>query len=460
MTMELVESTTAEEEAGGRMAERSQRTGENISRRRRATPPRPPWRLFAAMGLRALGCLLNCWGHESLRQTLVPPLAVSVAEPASLFYPPAHTLAEAAAPGQSMIPAIQPDMTPVGEKERMLKMKISEKHSVPVYVFVADLVDAVRDITSHCNCDRSSYNIRFFKESDTMKQRLSTDLRQLEEGSRFIFVTDERDKVGNAIKLVVEHGCKDCVFGYIRVTKKDAGVDTVKEWPIPFKEMVTPGEHPNLVVKYWCKYLAERVAIGRPFLMSIDFDDENGCGAFSKDMLRLSNPAGEGFLKKKDDQTRAVFMSLSSLGLSQGDAVAEMEIRKGIEGLEIKREVVERSIKGFKDDEDAEYMTERPVLRFILSSNGQEDGMFVEVNNEAKFFVRYANGDSSQQTETSQDQVSVKRFVIDFQKSPLWSQDHGDVVVINVDEKKLILLNPLRLQIGYTQTIGLFTHGN
>eukprot|EP00922_Rhytidocystis_sp_ex-Travisia-forbesii_P065930 GHVS01097908.1.p1 GENE.GHVS01097908.1~~GHVS01097908.1.p1 ORF type:complete len:440 (-),score=58.01 GHVS01097908.1:136-1455(-) len=439
MTMELVESTTAEEEAGGRMAERSQRTGENISRRRRATPPRPPWRLFAAMGLRALGCLLNCWGHESLRQTLVPPLAVSVAEPASLFYPPAHTLAEAAAPGQSMIPAIQPDMTPVGEKERMLKMKISEKHSVPVYVFVADLVDAVRDITSHCNCDRSSYNIRFFKESDTMKQRLSTDLRQLEEGSRFIFVTDERDKVGNAIKLVVEHGCKDCVFGYIRVTKKDAGVDTVKEWPIPFKEMVTPGEHPNLVVKYWCKYLAERVAIGRPFLMSIDFDDENGCGAFSKDMLRLSNPAGEGFLKKKDDQTRAVFMSLSSLGLSQGDAVAEMEIRKGIEGLEIKREVVERSIKGFKDDEDAEYMTERPVLRFILSSNGQEDGMFVEVNNEAKFFVRYAN---------------------DFQKSPLWSQDHGDVVVINVDEKKLILLNPLRLQIGYTQTIGLFTHGN
>eukprot|EP00922_Rhytidocystis_sp_ex-Travisia-forbesii_P024077 GHVS01035359.1.p1 GENE.GHVS01035359.1~~GHVS01035359.1.p1 ORF type:complete len:181 (+),score=47.49 GHVS01035359.1:110-652(+) len=134
MTTELVKAA-AEEEAGGRMAERSKPTEENISRRRRRRRGTPR-RLFAVMGLRALGCLLSCWGHESLRHTLVPPQPVSVAKTASLLYlPPAHTLREEVAaspllssPPLSMIPAIQP----VREKKRML----TYGRGTPVYIFV------------------------------------------------------------------------------------------------------------------------------------------------------------------------------------------------------------------------------------------------------------------------------------------------------------------------------------
>eukprot|EP00922_Rhytidocystis_sp_ex-Travisia-forbesii_P033547 GHVS01049833.1.p1 GENE.GHVS01049833.1~~GHVS01049833.1.p1 ORF type:complete len:492 (+),score=67.32 GHVS01049833.1:77-1552(+) len=170
-TPELVEPPTAaaEEEAaaGGRTAERKgqPRTEENISSRRRWSAH--PLRLLAVMGLSALGCLLTCWGHHSMRlvPAAAPQAVVSVDKPTPLFYPPPahHTLlAESAATSPllssshhsphplSMIPAIRNDrMSPrdgAGAKkegERRLGFgEDSEKR--PIYVFGISVTDELK----------------------------------------------------------------------------------------------------------------------------------------------------------------------------------------------------------------------------------------------------------------------------------------------------------------------------
>eukprot|EP00922_Rhytidocystis_sp_ex-Travisia-forbesii_P024084 GHVS01035370.1.p1 GENE.GHVS01035370.1~~GHVS01035370.1.p1 ORF type:complete len:266 (+),score=57.40 GHVS01035370.1:110-907(+) len=248
MTTELVKAA-AEEEAGGRMAERSKPTEENISRRRRRATR--PSRLLAVMGLRALGCLLSCSGHDSLRQTLVPPQAVSVAEPDYLLNPPARTLTEAAAaaspllsspPLLSMIPTIQPDMTPVGGNERMLG-----DGDTDVYVFV----DSKERLMKHWQpksvevaCSGSMYYLAFFP-IDTADDTAYTDWKGIvgsskKEQFRVIVATDKEENVSTVMQQAADvfatKANKSNAFGCIPL-KKGNRFSTATGWDTVFVGM-------------------------------------------------------------------------------------------------------------------------------------------------------------------------------------------------------------------------------
>eukprot|EP00922_Rhytidocystis_sp_ex-Travisia-forbesii_P024071 GHVS01035352.1.p1 GENE.GHVS01035352.1~~GHVS01035352.1.p1 ORF type:complete len:575 (+),score=86.69 GHVS01035352.1:162-1886(+) len=342
MTTKCVEST--EEKGGGRMAERrEQPTEENISRRRRRRRGTPR-RLFAVMGLRALGCLLSCWGHESLRQTLVPPQPVSVAKTASLLYlPPAHTLREEVAaspllssPPLSMIPAIQPEMTPAGEKRRMLngkvmavyifvnskEKKLVDEKQVPLDDNLLQLYGQLETFKYSCNCTNRGYYLEFIDIAKKGWYEKLVSRHDTEEEVRLIVATDISNNVSTVMKKVGVSLGPNVVFGSISLTSKgnrfsNATSSSTKLFG-KFVELDESSEAPKFKDDSLCHYMLQnKVQDYIPLAFCIYVPKSNGAIANSDDADTWKRPKIQGFAEHDEKHKRWVFQSFVDVTLSE-----------------------------------------------------------------------------------------------------------------------------------------------
>eukprot|EP00922_Rhytidocystis_sp_ex-Travisia-forbesii_P024085 GHVS01035372.1.p1 GENE.GHVS01035372.1~~GHVS01035372.1.p1 ORF type:complete len:515 (+),score=90.73 GHVS01035372.1:110-1654(+) len=509
MTTELVKAA-AEEEAGGRMAERSKPTEENISRRRRRATR--PSRLLAVMGLRALGCLLSCSGHDSLRQTLVPPQAVSVAEPDYLLNPPARTLTEAAAaaspllsspPLLSMIPTIQPDMTPVGGNERMLG-----DGDTDVYVFV----DSKERLMKHWQpksvevaCSGSMYYLAFFP-IDTADDTAYTDWKGIvgsskKEQFRVIVATDKEENVSTVMQQAADvfatKANKSNAFGCIPL-KKGNRFSTATGWDTVFvgmfgkaikSEGITVAQ-PPLDEALWCAYLTAPVKDYVPLELSIDGGKDNG-DIVAWGINTWKNVKTTGLTPVGYHLRRWVFQSFVDVTLSKGGADEEQRMLEAVE--ELKKKLLSGvlvSIQGFKGakkevdeqkvekaKEKKEWLAMASMIHSMNTKYGVDPYERERLATSLKVLEFAANryvcgapgapGDrqdiTSRHTVWMAPAANVKTLlptdvVIQFQHTNQWTPEHGEIAYIKVDGMDVLVLNPSRLQIVAMDTVKVLFH--